>query len=141
EPARLLFAMSPRRLALFGLFEFSLVVFAVLGGIAQQFDVLLPFDIWDFEEWLRLFAGPGHWLAGLGLAAQVIGAVLAVGTLAVVGMATGIVRTVLRDWGFRLEETAKGLRRRRGLLTRTDVVMPLHRVQALKITTGIIRRR
>src|SRR5690606_3797632 len=38
-------------------------------------------------------------------------------------------------------ETPKGLRRRRGLLTRTDVVMPIRRVQALKVTTGIVRRR
>jgi putative membrane protein len=48
---------------------------------------------------------------------------------------------VLRDYGFRLEDTPKGLRRRRGLLTKSDVVMPVHRVQALKVTTGILRRR
>jgi putative membrane protein len=56
------------------------------------------------------------------------------------GLATGIVRTVLRDYGFRLERTARGFRRRRGLLTRTDVVMPVHRVQAVRVTTGIVRR-
>src|SRR5690606_22073697 len=76
-----------------------------------------------------------------GLAAQVAGGVLALATLAVLGLGTGVVRTVLRDYGFLLEETPKGLRRRRGLLTRTDVVMPTHRVQALKVTTGIVRRR
>ena len=32
EESRTLFAMGPRRLAIFGLFEFSLIVFAVLGG-------------------------------------------------------------------------------------------------------------
>lgn len=140
-PGRTLFAMGPKRLATFGLFEFSLVVFAVLGGAAQQFDFLLPFDIWNYEAWLRLLAGPGHWLEGLGFAAQAIGAALALAALAIVGLLTGLGRTVLRDYGFRLEETPKGLRRRRGLLTRTDVVMPLHRVQALKLTTGIVRRR
>ncbi len=138
---RTLFAMDPRRLATFGVFEFSLVVFAVLGGAAQQFDFLLPFDIWNFEAWTRMLAGPGHWLEGLGFAAQAIGAVLALATLAIVGLLTGLGRTVLRDYGFRLDETPKGLRRRRGLFTRTDVVMPLHRVQALKVTTGIVRRR
>ena len=141
ESSRTLFAMDPRRLATFGLFEFSLVAFAVLGGAAQQFDVLLPFDLWDFRAWFQLLAGPGHWLHELGLAAQVIGAAIAVTLLALVGLLTGLGRTVLRDWGFLLEETPKGLRRRRGLLTRTDVVMPLHRVQALKLTTGILRRR
>ena len=137
----LLFSMDTRRLATFGLFEFSLVVFAVLGGAAQQFEFLLPFELWNPEEWLRLLAGPGHWLQEMGFAAQAIGAALAVAVLALVGLVTGLGRTVLRDYGFRLEETPKGLRRRRGLLTRTDVVMPIHRVQALKITTGILRRR
>jgi putative membrane protein len=141
EQARTLFAMNPRRLMTFGLFEFSLVVFAVLGGVLQQFDFLLPFDIWDFEAWLGLLAGPGHRLSEFGLAAQALGAALALSVLALLGLATGLGRTVLRDYGFRLEETPKGLRRRRGLLTRTDVVMPLHRVQALTLTTGIVRRR
>jgi putative membrane protein len=138
---RTLFAMDAKRLATFGLFEFSLVVFAVLGGAAQQFDFLLPFEIWDPGAWMRLLAGPGDWLQELGFAAQAVGAVLALSVLGIVGLITGLGRTVLRDYGFRLEETPKGLRRRRGLLTRTDVVMPVHRVQALQVTTGILRRR
>lgn len=141
EPARVLFAMDNRRLVTFGLFEFSLIVFAVLGGLTQQFDFLLPFEMWDFRAWMDVLAGPGHWLQTLGFAAQAIGAAMAVAALAVVGLVTGLGRTVLRDYGFRLEETPKGLRRRRGLLTRTDVVMPIHRVQALEVTTGIVRRR
>jgi putative membrane protein len=141
EPSRTLFEMDLKRLATFGLFEFSLVVFAVLGGAAQQFDFLLPFDIWNPEGWWRLLAGPGHRLQELGFAAQAIAAALALVLLAILGLITGLGRTVLRDYGFRLEETPKGLRRRRGLLTRTDVVMPIHRVQALKVTAGILRRR
>ena len=141
EPSHTLFTMDPKRLATFGLFEFSLVVFAVLAGAAQQFDFLLPFEIWNPEAWLRLLAGPGHWLEELGFATQAIGVALALALLAVVGLVTGLARTVLRDYGFKLEETPKGLRRRRGLFTRTDVVMPIHRVQALKVTTGILRRR
>ena len=141
EPSRTLFEMDGKRLVTFGLFEFSLIVFAVLGGAAQQFDFLLPIDIWNPEEWWRLLAGPGHRLQELGMVAQAIGAALALAALALLGFLTGLGRTVLRDYGFRLEETPKGLRRRRGLLTRTDLVMPLHRVQALKLTTGIVRRR
>lgn len=140
EPHRLLFAMDNRRLVTFGLFEFSLVVFAVLAGATQQFDFLLPFEIWDTRAWMSLLASPGEWLQTLGFAAQAIGAAIAFVTLALVGLLTGLARTALRDYGFRLEETPKGLRRRRGLLTRTDVVMPVHRVQALKVTTGIVRR-
>lgn len=141
EASRTLYAMDLKRLLTFGLFEFSLVVFAVLGGAAQQFDFLLPFEIWDPKAWMQLLAGQGHWLEELGFAAQAIGAVLAVAVLAVVGLVTGLGRTVLRDYGFRLKETPKGMRRRRGLLTRTDAVMPVHRVQALQVTTGIVRRR
>jgi len=52
-----------------------------------------------------------------------------------------VVRTVIRDWGFTLTRSARGFRRQRGLLTRTDVVMPAHRVQALVIGTGVLRYR
>lgn len=135
-----LFAMGPRRVVTFGLFEFSLAVLAVLFGVTQQFDFLFPFDIWDFDEWQARLAGPGQWLAGLGLAAQVVGGTLAMLALVAVGFLTGIVRTTLREWGFVLERTDKGFRRRRGLLTRTDVVMPVHRVQAMTISTRLLRR-
>ncbi len=135
-----LFAMGPRRVVTFGLFEFSLAVVAVMAGAAQQFDFLLPFDLWDFDAWQDRLAGPGRWLAGLGVAAQIAGGIIAVATFATLGFATGLVRTILREWDFRLERTDKGLRRRRGLLTRTDVVMPIHRVQALRIGTGLVRR-
>ncbi|HLV06645.1 MAG TPA: PH domain-containing protein [Croceibacterium sp.] len=139
--SRVLFAMDDRRLLTFGLFEFSLIVFAVLAGATQQFDFLLPFEPWDPEAWMDWLAGSGDWLQAFGFAAQAIGVLLALATLGLVGLVTGLSRTVLRDYRFTLEETPKGLRRRRGLLTRTDVVMPIRRVQALKVTTGIVRRR
>ena len=111
---RLLFAMSPKRVVTFGLFEFSLAVVAVVAGLAQQFDFLLPFEVWDWRAWREQLAAPGQWLAGLGFLAQVLGVVVAIGSLALVGVATGVIRTVLREWNFRLERTDKGLRRRRG---------------------------
>lgn len=135
-----LFAMDAGRVLTFGLFEFSLAVIAVLFGLTQQFEFLFPFDIWDFDEWQTRLAGPGAWLAGLGPTAQIVGGVFAVASLLVVGIATGVVRTSLREWGFRLERTDKGFRRRRGLLTRTDVVMPVHRVQGMTIGTRLLRR-
>jgi len=140
ESARLLFAMSPKRVVTFGLFEFSLAVVAVAAGLAQQFDFILPFEVWDWRAWREQLAGPEQWLAGLGFLAQFVGAIIAVGSLALIGVLTGVIRTVLREWNFRLERTDKGLRRRRGLLTRTDLVMPVHRVQALRIKTGFLRR-
>ena len=141
EPARTLFVLTPRRLLLFGLFEFSLIVFVVLFGAADQLQPFLPFDIWNPDEWRTRGSLPLGVLLGLGLALQVAGAVLALLTILALGVLTGLVRTALRDWGFRLEQTPRGLRRRRGLLTRTDVLMPLHRVQALRLTTRFLRHR
>lgn len=141
EAAHLLFAISPRRVATFGFFEFSLAVVAVVFGAAQQFDFLLPFEIWDVRAWRSTLSGSGHWLAELGLAMQVAAVILAIASLLLVGTVTGIGRTALREWNFRLERTDKGLRRRRGLFTRTDLVMPSHRVQALIVKTGVVRRR
>jgi putative membrane protein len=68
-------------------------------------------------------------------AAAAAGAVL----LVLVGLATGIARTVVRDFGFRLDRVQAGLRRRRGLFTRTDVTLPVKRAQAALILTGPVR--
>ena len=143
EPARarLLFAMGPRRVITLGLFNFSLIVFGAAGAFLAQYDDLLPFDIWDIEGWNRRLAGPGAWLSGLGIVSQAIGTVVLLLFLALFGFATGIVRTALREWNFRLERTEKGFRRRRGLLTRTDMVLPVRRVQAVVRSTGFVRAR
>lgn len=135
-----LFAMPPRRLATFGLFEFSLAAFAVAAGAAQQFDGFLPIDIWDGDTWRQLLGANADRVAALGPMAQAAGIALAVGALMVVGFATGLARTFARDWGFVLTRTAKGFRRQRGLFTRTDVVMPAHRVQAIEVRTRVLRR-
>lgn len=141
EKGEVLFAMGPGRLFTFGLFEFSLAVFAVLFAAAQQFDFLLPDDFWSVENLDAQLGGTGAQVASLGRDAQVFGALVGLAGLIFVGFATGIVRTALRDWGFTLERTAKGFRRRRGMFTKTDVVMPIHRVQALKFGTRWLRRR
>lgn len=139
-PATRLFAMGPGRLFTFGLFEFSLAVFAILFGLSQQFEFLLPFDVWDFDLWGDQIAGQGAKYAELGLLPQIIGALLGLGSLIAIGFATGIIRVFLRDWDFVLEKTTRGFRRQRGLFTRTDVMMPVHRVQAVKVGTGLLRR-
>ncbi len=144
EDAETLFAMDGKRVFILGLYSFSLVIFAVLGGFAQQFDFLLPFDFWDYKRWAGLAEDSGvrvSTLNGVGMAGQLILAFGAFSSLIFIGFATGVGRTILREHGFRLTQTSKGFRRRRGLFTLTDVVMPTHRVQAAVVQTGPIRKR
>ncbi|MEM6586264.1 MAG: PH domain-containing protein, partial [Pseudomonadota bacterium] len=136
-----LFTMGPRRLFTFGLFEFSLAVFAVLAGLLQYFDSIFDFEIWDVSFWRELADEQGGWWLELGAYAKALGVALGIVFVFVVGSATGMVRTFNREWGFRLERTARGFRRRRGLFTLTDVVMPVHRVQGVTIGTRFVRYR
>ncbi|MEE9434307.1 MAG: PH domain-containing protein [Sphingorhabdus sp.] len=136
-----IFAMNARRVLTLGLFEFSLVIFAVLLGISQQFEFLLPFDLWDVGSWIGVVDVKDIDLNAISWTARIVGIIAALGSLILVGMATGVIRTFIREYGFRLDRTAKGFRRRRGLTTLTDVVMPVHRVQAAIVQTGLIRKR
>lgn len=141
KAAHVLFAMDEKRIFTFGLFEFSLVIFAVLLGAAQQFDFLLPFDIWEWENWAGIFDGQRDWIEHSSRAAQA--AALLGGLLGVValGSITGLARTFAREYGFVLERTDRGFRRRRGLFNRSDVTLPAHRVQAALVGTRFVRRR
>lgn len=136
-----LFAMDNRRLLLAGLFNFSLVLLGILAAFFQQFDNVLPFDIWDPRFWLGMVGDVDlETIRSLGLLAQIVGMVGILVMLIFIGLLSGVVRTILRDYGFRLDRVTAGFRRRRGLLTLTDVVLPEHRVQAGLILTGPIRR-
>lgn len=141
EEAQPLFTMGTGRLFTFGLFEFSLAVFAVLAGLLQYVDGLLGFDFWEVDVWLGLVEDNGVNLNQFGPAAQVIGILVGLSSVLVIGSITGMFRVFAREWGFLLERTARGFRRRRGLFTRTDVVMPIHRVQGIKLGTRLIRYR
>jgi putative membrane protein len=135
------FAMDSGRLVTLGLYSFSLVIFAVLGGLAQQFDFLLPFDWWEFRDWIGMAEKNGVDIDRIDQSVQLTGALFALVGLIAIGFATGIIRTFLKEYGFRLDRTERGFRRRRGLLTKTDVVMPVNRAQAANIVTGPIRKR
>lgn len=141
EEAEPLFTMGPKRLLTFGLFEFSLAVFAVLAGLLQYVDSFLDFEVWELDFWRGLIDNYAPDLSALDRTAQVIGILASVSALLIVGSLTGMVRVFMREWGFLLERTARGFRRRRGLFTKTDVVMPIHRVQGIRIGTRLIRYR
>jgi putative membrane protein len=132
------FAMDNRRVLLAGVFNFSLALFAGLLGATQTFGDALGFDPLSRAFWLRILSA-GDPIADFILAHRIIGAIGGAAVLVVIGLATGIVRTVLREYGFRLDRTDVGLRRRRGLLTRTDVTLPARRAQAAIVGTGPLR--
>jgi putative membrane protein len=136
---RLLLAMNPQRLLLAGLFNFSLAIVAVLFGLLQTFGDILPFDPFSIDVWIG-FAnqfGLEQWV----LAHRWLALIASLAALLLLGMLTGIVRMVMTNWGFRLERTARGFRRTRGLTTRTDVVIPAARVQGAVVSSGFVGRR
>lgn len=138
--APVLYTMDVRRVLIAGVFNFSLVFFALVGAVINNLDFLFPGDFWDPRRLLDVL-GLDDLFAALDLAARIASVIAALFGLLVVGLLGGIIRTTLREYGLRLERTETGFRRRRGLLTLTDVVMPLHRIQAAVIETGPIRRR
>lgn len=134
------YTMSVRRVLTAGLFNFSLGIFAVLFGLFQTFDDVLPFDPFAKDFWIGLLASDNR-LVQIIAAHQWIAAVAGAISLLFLGIATGVIRSVIRDYGFTLTRTATGLRRQRGLTTRSDVLLPLAKVRAAKVETGPVRRR
>lgn len=135
-----LYAMELRRLLIAGVFNFSLAVFAGLFGLTQTMGDVIGFDPFERAFWEDLLSSAGPlstFVETHRLGAALAGVVL----LGAVGLATGIVRTITRDFRFRLERTGTGLRRRRGLLTLTDVTLPIRRIQAALIRSGPVRDR
>jgi putative membrane protein len=133
-----LFAMDDRRVATAGFFNFSLAVIAGLFGVTQTFGDVLGFDPFERSFWIGILdrAGP---LQALVMTHQIVAVLAGSVVLILLGIGTGLVRTVLREYGFRLDRTETGLRRRRGLLTLTDVTIPAKRVQAAILANGPIR--
>ena len=130
----LLFEMKLPRVFAAGLFNFSFVWLAGLFAFLQTFDRLLPFDIYD----------PGRWIGLIDKQVEgrfTPGAMLAVALLALLlGVISGVARTLARDYGFRLALRREGLRVERGLFTRVEFVVPPRRVQLALIGTGPLRR-
>ena len=127
------FAMDPPRLLLFGLFNFSLIYIAGLFALLQTFDRFLPFDIYDPARWVGLVDEylPQRWTFGAGAAVLLVAALL--------GILAGLLRTLARDFGFRLSLEGDRFRRERGLFTRSEAVISRRRVQLAEIGSGPLR--
>ncbi len=125
-----LFAMDMKRLLVSGLFGFSLIFLAAISAAVQQLDQfgLVEWEAWFTEERAEAAAGLATLRVVSSLAALVV----------LLGVFAGIARTVLRDYGFMLTRSEAGLRRRRGLFTLSEVVIPIRRTQVALIESGLI---
>ena len=139
EQGPALYAMDRQRVLTAGLFNFSLAVIAGLFGVTQTFGDVLGFDPFERQFWMDLFARSGP-LRDFILVHRIVAGIAGTVVLILIGIGTGLVRTLLREHGFRLDRTDAGFRRRRGLLTLTDVSIPAKRVQAAILASGPIRR-
>lgn len=140
QAGRTLFSMTTGRVLLAGCFKFSLVFMAVIGAVLQNMDWLIKDDWLSKEQFARIMGYEAQ-LESLSIMTQIAGLAVLAAMVLVAGFISGIIRSLLRDSGFILERSDTGLRRRRGLLTLTDIVVPIHRIQAALVETGPIRRR
>lgn len=120
EVGQRLFAMSLGRVLLYGLFNFSLVWLAAIFAGLQAIDGVVEFD------WQELVGIAGREVRShLTLATGVT----VLGLALVLGVVAGLVRTLAREYGFRLDARDGRFRRIRGLLTRSEVVIVKARIQ------------
>ncbi|WP_260483344.1 PH domain-containing protein [Sphingomicrobium flavum] len=134
------FAMDQRRVLLAGIFNFSLAVVGAVFGLMQTMGDVANLNFFSRQFWLEQFDVSNPLISYI-VAHQIVAIFAGVISLIFIGLATGVVRTVLRDWNFRLDRTQTGFRRRRGLLTLTDTVLPSKRVQAAVFINGPVKRR
>ena len=128
-----LFELGFGQLLYSGLFNFSLLFLAAIFAVLQYLE---QFGLFDIEAWLT----PENATAAAGYLGLRLTLVL-IPLLLVLGLVSGVVRTVARDFGFRLTRTQAGLRRRRGLFTLSEVVIPVRRTQVAVIESGPIARQ
>ena len=126
----LLFAMPVGRVLYSGLFNFSFIFVAALFAVLQNAEELGLWNAKTLPPGVTDAIGRGWLAATLFAAAAVL----------LLGVAAGVVRTLARDFGFRLTRAPAGLRRKRGLLTLSEAVMPIRRMQVARIQSGLVTR-
>ncbi len=128
------FEMTLLRILQAGLFNFSLLWLAIIVGVLQYFREWLP-SMDEIEAWIGL-----HRAEIWGLIGPVTMAMAAV-LFVVLGTVAGVIEMFVRNFGFTLSHEGRTLRRVRGLITRSEVAIPLHRIQAARTVTHWIKRR
>lgn len=129
------FKMTVPRILQAGLFNFSVVWLAVIVGTMQYFENLLPWSIDDVEDWIGV-----HQDEIWGFVSPVT-IVLALVLFMVLGTVAGVIQMFVRNYGFTLSLDGRTLRRVRGLLTRSEIAIPLRRIQAARTAAHWLTRR
>lgn len=133
--APVLFRMGLGRLLYSGLFNFSHIwVAAIFGGLQYAGQSLgYGWDQWrdlvglaERELQSRLTFQVALGIGGIGLG---------------LGLLAGVVRTVLKNFGFTLSHAETRFRVRRGLLNRTDVVLAKRQIQLGRVQRGTVSGR
>lgn len=127
-----LFAMPLERVLLYGLFNFSLVWLAAIFAALQAADQVIEFD------WKELVGIAGREVRShLTVMAALTVLVLALA----LGVVAGLIRTLTKEYGFRLDAGEGRFRRVRGLLTRSEVVIVKSRIQLALVRRASISGR
>ncbi len=129
------FKMSVPRLLQAGLFNFSVIWLAVIVGTYQYFKNLLPWSMDDVEKWIGV-----HQQEILGMVSPVT-ILLALLLFMLLGTVAGVIQMFVRNFGFTLSLEGRTLRRVRGLVTRSEVAIPLRRIQAARTVADWLKRR
>lgn len=127
------FRMSLGRVVLLGMFSFSLVWIAALFGVLQFFDQFVDFGLDRARDWAEVAKDEVQARFSIAAAFAVAGFALALGVV------SGVIRTLLRDYGFTLRAGNGRFRRTRGLLTRSEVVVAMRRIQLALVQRGPLR--
>lgn len=130
-----LFEMPLPRILQAGLLNFSIIWVAVAAGTYQFFEDFLPWSRDEIEEWIG-----GHQDEIWGFVSPLT-ILLALVLFLVLGTAAGLIQMFVRNYGFTLSLDGRTLRRVRGLFTRSEVAIPLRRVQAARTAAGWLKRR
>jgi putative membrane protein len=128
------FKMTLPRILQAGLFNFSVIWLTVIIGATQYFREFLP-SMDDVERWVGL-----HQQEIFGMVGPV-SILLTLALLLLVSTVAGVVEMLMRNYGFTLSLEGQTLRRVRGLITRSEVAIPLRRIAAARTVTHWLRRR
>ena len=132
EAEPVLFEIGMGRLLYSGLFNFSLLFLAAIFAVVQYLD---DFGLVEPREWIT----PEKTDAATGLVTLRATLVL-IAILLALGLIAGVARTIAKDFGYRLTRSEAGFRRRRGLFTLSEVVIPVRRTQVAVIDSGPVAR-